>query len=93
MTIFSHFWRLIPNNLGINNFFGKNKNVTFFVSLLYKSVQKIRKIERVVSEKNERTDGRTDERTNERTNGGEIIGPKSASGGGPKMVRWTAMTA
>ena len=29
-------------------------------------------------------DGRTDERTDERTNGGEIIGPKSASGGGPK---------
>ena len=32
----------------------------------------------------ERTNGRTDERTNGRTNGGEIIGPKSASGGGPK---------
>ena len=29
----------------------------------------------------ERTDGRTDERTH----GGEIIGPKSASGRGPKM--------
>ena len=74
--IFGHFWRLIPNNPGIKIFFRKNKNVTFLVSLLYKSVQKIRKIERVVSEKNERTD--------ERTDGGEIIGPKSASGGGPK---------
>ena len=38
-----------------------------FVLLIYKSVQKIRKIERVVSEKNERTDGRTNRRTDERT--------------------------
>ena len=78
MTIFGHFWRLIPHNLGIKNFFGKNKNVPFFVSLLYKSVQKIRKIESVVFKKNKRT--------YVRTNGDESIGPKSASGGGPKQT-------
>ena len=50
------FLEVHPHNLGIKIFFGKNKNVTFFVSLLYKSVQKIRKIECVVSEKNEWTD-------------------------------------
>ena len=64
---FSSFLEVNPLNLGIKNFFGKNKNVTFFVSLLYKSVQKIRNIECIVSEKNERTDERTNERTNERT--------------------------
>ena len=66
---FSSFLEVNPLNLGINNFFGKNKNVTFYVSLLYKSVQKIRKIECIVSEKNERTDERTDGRTNGRTDG------------------------
>ena len=51
-------------------FFGKNKNVTFFVLLRYKSVQKNRKIERVVSRK---MGGRTNE------------GPNSTYGRGPKM--------
>ena len=46
--------------------------------MIYKSVQKIKKIDRVVSEKKGRTDGRT--------NGGEIVGPNSASGRGPKRL-------
>ena len=59
---FSSFLEVNPLNLGIKIFLGKSKNVTSFVSLLYKSVQKIGKIQCVVSEKNERTDERTDER-------------------------------
>ena len=78
----AHFWRLILLIWGLGIFSEKIKTSLSLFHCYTSLCKKIRKIECIVFKKNERTDRQTDGRTN----GGEIIGPKSASGGGPKTI-------
>ena len=82
--IFGHFWPLIPPNPGLRIFMRKTKTSLFLFHCYTTLCQKSERSNARFSRKSV-TDGRADERTDERTDGGELIGPISASGRGPKI--------
>ena len=80
MSIFGHFWPLIPPNPGLRIFMRKQKRHFSCFIVIQLCAKNQKDPMRGFLEKSV-----TDGRTNERTDGGELIGPISASGRGPKI--------